>query len=428
VGSGAGEVARWPIAGSLAQAGAVPFAALLLFTFILVVAPQAIVPALEPLHLALITACLAVATCLFSRLARGLPVVGLEGEMRIACALFAWAALTIPFSSWPGGSYAYLVDIYLKTLVVFWLVGQAVDSVRRVRSVLWALTLMAVPLALTAVAHFISGEYMLEGSQAPGRRIIGYDAPLTQNPNDLALMLNLILPLSIALLLASEGLALRVALAALIGLSVVATIVTFSRAGFLTLAATCTIYFGKLVRRPGRGWAWAGLAALLLAIPFLPSDYLGRLGTIANVDADPTGSAQARLGDTIAALRYVSRHPLVGAGVGMNTLALNQVRGLYWTAVHNAYLQCAVELGLPGLILFLLLMRSCIKRVATMRRASAGRPALRERFLLAEGIQMSLASFALAALFYPVAYHLYFYYVAGLAIALERACAREMRP
>src|SRR5207249_6420945 len=123
-------------------------------------------------------------------------------------------------------------------------------------------------------------------------------------------------------------------------------------------------------------------------------------------------------------LGYVSRHPLVGSGVGTNTLALNLERGPLWKEVHNAYLECAVELGLPGLVLFLLLMRSCFRRVATVRRASAGHPDLREPFLLAEGIEMSLAAFALAALFHPAAYHLYFYYIAGLAVALDRACAR----
>ena len=426
--AGAGEAARRPFSSPPAERGAVPFAALILFTFVSVAAPQSFVPALEPLHLALITASLAAASCLLSRLTRGLPILGFDVEMRIACALLAWTALTLPFSVWPGGSLEFLSGIFLKTVMVFWLVGHVVDSVRRVRWVLWTLTLMAVPLALTAVTHFASGEYVLNGSHGEVRRIVGYDAPLAQNPNDLALMLNLILPLSIALLLASEGASVRALLLSLIALDVVATVATFSRAGFLTLAAIGAIYLGKLIRRPGRGWAWAALAALLLGIPLLPPDYLGRLGTITDVDADPTGSSQARLGDTLAALGYVSRHPLVGPGVGTNTLALNLERGPLWKEVHNAYLECAVELGLPGLVLFLLLMRSCFRRVATVRRASAGHPDLREPFLLAEGIEMSLAAFALAALFHPAAYHLYFYYIAGLAVALDRACARARRP
>jgi len=49
----------------------------------------------------------------------------------------------------------------------------------------------------------------------------------------------------------------------------------------------------------------------------------------------------------------------------------------------------------------------------------------RDLFLLAEGIQVSLAVFAVAALFHPVAYHFYFYYMAGLALAARAACDAE---
>jgi hypothetical protein len=41
-------------------------------------------------------------------------------------------------------------------------------------------------------------------------------------------------------------------------------------------------------------------------------------------------------------------------------------------------------------------------------------------------IQVSLVAFAVAALFHPSAYHFYFYYVAGLAVA-ARAIAEGQR-
>ena len=66
---------------------------------------------------------------------------------------------------------------------------------RRVRDAFIADVVFA---ALTAVQHYRAGDFM---RGAPSSRIEGYDAPLTQNPNDLALMLNLLLPLAVALLL-----------------------------------------------------------------------------------------------------------------------------------------------------------------------------------------------------------------------------------
>jgi hypothetical protein len=53
-------------------------------------------------------------------------------------------------------------------------------------------------------------------------------------------------------------------------------------------------------------------------------------------------------------------------------LALNAVRGDYWVAIHNVDLQYAVDLGLPGLVLFLLLLFGCIRRLGGLRRRDGG--------------------------------------------------------
>jgi hypothetical protein len=44
---------------------------------------------------------------------------------------------------------------------------------------------------------------------------------------------------------------------------------------------------------------------------------------------------------------------------------------------------------------------------------------------LSEAIRVSLLAFAVAAMFYPVAYEFFFYYIAGLAIALCQVIDRE---
>lgn len=119
----------------------------------------------------------------------------------------------------------------------------------------------------------------------------------------------------------------------------------------------------------------------------------------------------------MAAVDHVFENPIVGAGLGMNLLALNGERGATWRAVHNAYLEYAVDLGLPGLILFLLLFVRCLRNTTLVQRRCGWTPAARELFSLAEGLQISLIAFAVAAPFHPVAYHFYFYYIAGLAVA-----------
>jgi probable O-glycosylation ligase (exosortase A-associated) len=397
------------------------FWGLMAFTFVLLISPQTIVPALKPLRLAFVAAVGTVVALLAHRFSHGRPLAIVRREMVIAAALGAWAVVTIPWSYWPGGSVSFLVGMYFKSLAVFWLLANTLNTPSRIRRVAWALILMSVPLALSGVRHFASGVFFPGGARS--ERIVGYTAPLTENPNDLALMLNLLLPLAVALLLLTERHVLRVALLAVIVLDVAGVIATFSRGGFLTLGVVFLAYLWKFRGRPEQRWTWGLVVCLvvvmLAGLPLLPASYVERLATITDVKADPTGSAEARWSDAGAALRFVSEHPIVGAGPDQNILALNQERGKRWTEIHNVYLEYAVDLGLPGLLLFLVLLTLCVRSTTLVQRESAGRPGGRELFCLAEGVQVSLLAFGVGGMFHPVAYHFYFYYMAGLAIALH---------
>ena len=421
------KVARFPAAAAEVMpegtGSRAPFRALMAFTFVLMLAPQTFVPALAPLRLGLLTAAIGIASHLVDRFASRRPIMKITPEIVAMACLVAWAVLTIPMSYWPGGSLSFLLDVYFKTLAIFCLLSNVVNTRARLRKVAWGLALMAVPLAASGVHEYLAGHFLDAG---PVKRIMSYEAPLTSNPNDLALILNLILPLTVALALAQKAWRWRLLLLGCAALDAVVVILTFSRAGFISLATTSVIYSTKLLRRPERGWAIAALILLLLCTPFLPEGYLDRLSTITDIDSDPTGSAQERWGDTLAALRFVSENPIVGAGVGMNILAMNEARGAHWKEVHNVYLEYAVDLGLPGLILFLAILAGCFRSAALVRRRTADSPAIRDLFLLAEGIQVSLAVFAVAAVFHPVAYHFYFYYMAGLALAARATWEGEM--
>jgi O-antigen ligase len=107
-------------------------------------------------------------------------------------------------------------------------------------------------------------------------------------------------------------------------------------------------------------------------------------------------------------------------------IALNQIRGEEtWRSVHNAYLQYAVDLGLPGLLLFGLLHLLCFRAARAVERRAAKDPALQHLAYLAAGIQISLAAFFVAAMFHPIAYQFYFFTIAGLAVALKNSCRSE---
>jgi O-antigen ligase len=277
----------------------------------------------------------------------------------------------------------------------------------------WLLTLLSVPIAFTALANFQAGVY-LQGGNA---RIVGYLAALTENPNDLALLLNVILPLSGGLLAGERRRLTRAALLLIMLCDVAAIVATFSRSGFLILFATTIMVLWKMARRRGAALAALVVIAALACAPLLPGGYLQRIGTSFDIDADTTGSSEARWQLTQAAMVYVAKHPVVGAGIGTGVLALNDQLGPQWRQVHNTYLEYGLELGLPGLILFLLLLASAFNgtRLAGRRlRVAAAPAALRS---LHDGIQLSLLAFAVGALFSPGAYGWVLHYALGMAVA-----------
>jgi O-antigen ligase len=392
------------------------------FLFVLLVAPQYLVPGLASLRPALLAAALAVSACLAGRLLRREPLSITAPGVGLAVALGAWAILTVPLSYWPGGSVNVLLDLYLKSLALFWLLANLVTTPERLRRVAALLAFLSVPLALTGMRNYATGAF-LAATPASVKRIEGYSSGLAGNPNDLALVLNLVLPLAVGLALGAAASAWRRLAFVAAGVLAMGVVVTFSRAGFVALAAMALLFLYRTFRRGRTAPALAAAVLGLVALPLLPSGYLTRVASITDVDSDPTGSAQKRWRDSRAALRIVAERPLLGAGLGMNILALNDERGSTWTAVHNVYLQLGVELGLPGLALFLALLGASIR--AARRAPRAARPAQgavpdperAELFHLAEGIEIALWGFVLSAFFYPVAYHFYFYLLAGLAAA-----------
>lgn len=415
-------------AGDAAHRGAegkTAFAAVVGFTFILLLQPQYWFPVLGPLRIAFLAAGFAIVSLLWDRWRhrRGL---GMTWEMLVCFALPAWAFLTLPLSYWPGGSVGTLTDPYIKSVIVFWLLPNVVTTRGRLWFLATILVMCTLPLAFTGVKHFATGSFIDDSSVAP--RIAGYKSGLSANPNDLALMLNLLLPLGIALFLSAGKTSFRVFCLIVLVIDAVAIILTFSRAGFLGLLTIGLLYFAKLVRRsgPDRGWAFAMLVLAIFALPFLPTKYVNRVATVANVESDPTGSSQIRWRDMVAAASFVTQHPMVGAGIGMDYLALNEVRGPRWFRVHNVYLQYAVDLGLPGLVLFLMLFYGVFRATLSSQERLADLPAFRDLSLLAEAVKVSLIVFFVSGFFYPVAYHVYFYYMGGLALATRAATNHAM--
>src|SRR6185503_15868218 len=99
--------------------------------------------------------------------------------------------------------------------------------------------------------NFASGSFLRTPDGAVPR-IAGYTmagSGLAANPNDLALMINLLIPFAAALVVTERRLLARLVAGGAVALGVAGVVVTFSRAGFLTLAAMGLVGLLALGRR-----------------------------------------------------------------------------------------------------------------------------------------------------------------------------------
>jgi putative inorganic carbon (hco3(-)) transporter len=405
---------------------AVPFWAAMVFIGILLFSPQAYFPALESIRPAMIPAVIGIGAYVLDRVGSRTPLFIPRRELWVAGALLAWATVTIPLSIWPGGSVNFLVGYYLKTLAIAWLLSHSAATLVRLRQTTWCLSIMAVGLGMFALNNYLTGVFVEH------ERVVGNEGALTKNPNDLALMVNIIVPLTMALLLSNRRPVIRLALFGILVVEGLTVVSTFSRAGFLTLGAILLTYAWKLRRRAERVWVNGILIFALLSLPLFPSSYFDRMSTIIHTEQDATGSAGERWSDMMIAVRSALASPLVGAGIGMNVLAMNEARGGEWRPVHNVFLELTMDLGVPGLLLYVWLLWTSVTSSAEVHRQADQTVEMKELAYLAEGIHISLLAFALAAMFHPVSYHPYFYYLAALALAaqavlhsLRSACLKQ---
>jgi len=393
---------------------ALSFWFLLIFTFVLFVAPQSLFPILSPAHLALVAGGLATILYVRSRLLPGRPLSVNRPEYRLALWLVLVAILSIPFSRWPAGSFDSLINRFSKVLIVYFLLGNTVNTLRRMKLMIGVIGLSGIIIALVALHAYVRGPF------DEGGRITGYDSPLNSDPNYVAITLNLILPLIIGLSGAMSDPRKRVFFFPVMGILAGGVIVTFSRGGFLGLATILAIVFTRLPwKRPLRA-----LIPLFLALPLilllLPSGYPTRLYSIVNFSHYQTGSILKHLLNMRAALSLMLENPLLGVGFDVGDIAIGDVLGPdLQQKVHNVYLQIGLDLGLPGLVIYLLLVARLLKGLQLTMRQLRGLPEERTFYALGQGVEVALLSFIVQGLFYPVAYDFYFYYIAGLGVAFQ---------
>ncbi len=391
------------------------FAGVYLFTLMLYARPNDLLP-IGDFPLVKIVAISVLTIYVLSKGAAGERLSIWTTEMTMLMVIAALGMLFMPIAASPKDSFDTLTDPYLKTVIIFTLMINLIDTRRRIFS-LWKLVVVCgAALAVGAIRSYMRGEFT-----AQGLRIEGLVGGMFENPNDLAAALDLLLPFAAVLTINSKGLA-RLFFLVCAAVMTIGVLVTLSRGGFLGLIASGLVLLWKLGR--GRRLKTILATGLICGILFavMPGGYGARIATIFDNEQDKTGSAHERRELMERAASVAISRPVVG--VGMGNFHIYSIRE---KEAHNAYLEIAAELGVMGLIAYLVVIFAPFRSLRRIERQTRDMRSTSERemYWMSVSIQAAFIAYMVCSFFASIQYLWYLYYTAAYAVALRRIYAAE---
>jgi O-antigen ligase len=394
----------------------IAFGFLYLFTLLLYARPNDLIPAIGTFPLAKIVAIIAPLAYIYTQYRLGKPIIKWTIEVKMVIVMLFLAIMFTPFAASPGDSFATLNEVFIKTVTIFILIIGVVNTRERLRAMIKLTALCGAGLAIFAIKNYATGNFTMKGD-----RIEGLVGGMFGNPNDLAAALNMLIPLAVALaLMSSRRVRLLYAVCAL--LLFVGVMVTFSRAGFITLAGVSGVMLWKFGRGSRSSLALATLVAFVLLLSVFSGAYRSRLMTILDPGSDASGSAQQRADLLERGLDLSLRHPIIGLGMGNF-----HIYSIHEKVAHNGYVETAAELGMIGLLAYLIIILAPLRGLAKIERerVKPGARADLDAKYLSIGLQAALIAYMINSFFLSIQYLWYLYYAAGFAVALRLIYAAE---
>ena len=395
------------------------FAGLFAFTLLLYGRPNELFP--EAFGTFPIIRIVAIATLLSyvgSKLSEGEPLTIWTIELKMILAITALGILFVPVAASPGESTDLLTDMFLKVVAIFVLMINLINTRERLRSILKLVVICGTILAFFAFIDYAQGKFIV---RPEAQRVSGLVGGIFGNPNDLATSLDLLIPIAVALALTRTGLT-RVFYFACAGMLGMGVIITFSRGGFLGLVAMAGMLLWKVGRRNKATTALAVTTVVMVFLIAMPVGYSSRITSIFDTASDPTGSAQARKDLLERAASVAANHLVIGVGMGNYS-----IYSLHEQRAHNSFLEISAELGVAGLIAYLVMLFAPLRSLRRIEQESlAGlRRGRQEIYYLVAAVQASLVAYIVCSCFGSIQYHWFLYYPLAYAVALKRICASE---
>jgi O-antigen ligase len=262
--------------------------------------------------------------------------------LHLAAFLFLiWAAVTL-FVMHSGDRLPYKYWTFVQLFLVLWIVWEVAVSGRRQIGLLTAYTLGAYVTAFGTIMVF-------RRSASDATRFAAGGA----DPNDLAMILALGLPMAWYLGMTYRRPLLRWVCRAYLPIALLAIALTGSRGGMLAGLTALLIVPLSMTLSPGR-LATAIVMLVVsgtLAMVYVPEKIVQRLATTGVEVEDLSLGGRVKLWK--AGIRAFGQHPVTGVGTSGFKTAVDPLLGTTTQVAHNSFVSVLVEEGVVGFVLYM---------------------------------------------------------------------------
>ena len=354
--------------------------------------------------------------------------------MRLVAMLAILACVSAPFGISLGGSAAFILDSYAKTLAYAFLIAVGIRHVRDLYTFVWAYVISCGILAFFSL--FVFGL-----SRGSGSYVTRLNNLYTYDSNDLCVVMMVGFPLTLLLLTVARGSRRWALLLILLGIS--ATMArSGSRGGFLGFVAVggAALVLANAVS-PARRLLVFVVALFALAIG-APPGYWRQMNTILAPESDYNyTSIDGRKAVIMRGLGYVRQYPVFGLGINNFSRAectispklavLRRNGPMRCTPPHNSHLQAAAELGVSGFVVWASLIIGGVVGPLRLRKRLPRQwhyGTDSERFLYAAGgfFSVAMIGFAVTSFFVTFAWMDPVYLLAALLTGLYMAVGVQL--
>ncbi len=258
-----------------------------------------------------------------------------------------------------------------------------------------------------------------------GFRVYGPPGSFFADNNDMALALNMTIPMLFYLAKNEKNKRLKMAFWFTFVSSIVSVVFTYSRGGFLALAIVLAFLFFKSQHKT--------IAVMILSVVliigaiYIPVQWFERIDTIRSYEED--SSVRGRINAWKTALNLAKDRPLIGGGF---ETFIRPVFRIYAPVrsnvhdVHSVYFEVLGEHGFVALGLFALLMLYSLSTAQKLKKTVRNNHDFKWVEDYSSMFQMSLIAYMVGGLFLGRAYFDLYYHIIAMIIIMQALVNKEI--